>query len=112
MSLAERLRQEAELLANSLKKEMAGVALEKREIETETINGNEARLAWLNKALQAGVVATDRLSEYHPTSHKRLTCPYCWMLEGKTIVLMAVKGPEAAISCGNCSAEYNLDDQG
>jgi hypothetical protein len=43
--------------------------------------------------------------------HKRsLECPYCWIVDGTKSVLKPVLGTTEAISCSACGSEYPLEE--
>jgi hypothetical protein len=83
--LAERLRRDAEIFAESLEREGAD--------------------GWMTALAEA------RLRTYQAEPHKRhLECPYCWIVEGTKSILKPVPGVIEAIGCSSCASEYRLEE--
>lgn len=111
MSLAQRLREEAETLARSMQKDLVEATLEKQNIEYgEGRLLDRSRLGPLEREIQFSLSASERLADYKPELHTRmLDCPYCWIVEAKRIKLIPVPGPVEAVACSNCASEYSLE---
>jgi len=107
MSLVDLLLKEAGQMAANLKKGLPQVVEEKRRLETSPRESWHAeRLAFLGREEQAGLGGPDRLAAYTPALTTHPDCPYCWMLEGKHMPLMADLGSPGTISCPHCGGRY------
>lgn len=110
MGIGYRLRADAELMANSLKRELPSTMFELQELSQHQ-GRHTSKLETLIREQEAVAAAEGRLEQYKPHLHQRpLECPYCWIIDGRHSVLAPVPGPIHAICCERCGCEYPLDD--
>jgi len=110
MNLAERLLAEANAIVESVQKDLAQNRLEQSTITASSIgSAEESRLAVVDREIRLATTASNRLKDYEPKMHRPLNCPYCWIMDGKRIVLRPVPGSTHAVHCWNCQAEYGIE---
>lgn len=109
MPLARLLRDEAEVLAGSLRYELAKLAIEKRRLERPSSEEDTDQRRHVLIAIDRAVQGIARLEEFNPESQRPYDCPYCWIIEGRRFQLKPAQGRIEAAACPNCTAEYALD---
>ena len=106
--LIERLCEQAGFFASNLALALPAVMAERQRLEEKPEQAQvQSKLEYLKEEQEAALMARVRLDIYSLELHRHPpTCPYCWMLRGRRVILKPMLEEAEAFSCEVCGSAY------